>query len=71
MDMEVYNSMAEKMGKMGSYQNKKKVLENLDKAGDISGKKDINPIDVLAEEVEKEEEESKGITDYIRNIFKD
>ena len=57
-------------GKMGSYKNKLKTLSDLDKAGD-TGKKINNPVDRMADEVEREDENSRGVTDYIRNIFND
>jgi hypothetical protein len=44
---------------------KKNVYRGLDEADP-----DYNPIDAQAEEMEREEEERRGITDHIRSIFK-
>jgi hypothetical protein len=57
------------MPQVGSYKNKQKALKDLDKAGDVSTPK--NPVDRLSEEMNREDENNRGITDYIRNIFAD
>ena len=48
----------------GYLKPKKKTLKELEEA------LDINPIDAKQHEMDKEEEDRKGITDHIRDIFK-
>jgi hypothetical protein len=62
---------ASQSGVSGYAKSKKKTLSELDQASDVSSKKDMNPVDKMADEMNRELESSKGITDYIRNIFND
>ena len=54
-------------GVSGYGKSKKKTLKELDEAMDITPKS--NPIDRVQDQLNHENEESKGITDRIRNIF--
>jgi len=58
-------------GTSGYGKSKKKTLKELDRAMDYS-KEDMkdNAIDQVQQEMDRENEEEKGITDRIRNIFK-
>ena len=52
-------------GGVSSYlKNKKSTLKELEAMSE-----GVNPIDQAASVMDREEEESKGITDYIRSIF--
>jgi hypothetical protein len=65
-------SMAE--GTSGYLKNKKTTLKELDKATASPGKKSVpmeeeNPVDEAIKTMDRDNEEAKGITQRIRNIF--
>ena len=64
--------MPNQKGVSGYLKNKHRTLKELNDAIDVSDDKTPdNAVDAASEAIEKEYEESIGITDRIRNIFKD
>ena len=63
--------MAKQIGVSGYAKDKRKTLKELDMADPNYEKKmkGMNPIDKVQEQLNHDDEEEKGITDRIRNIF--
>lgn len=58
-------------GTSGYLKSKKKTIAELDKATKTVGEDTRNPVDKLADDMDKENDYLKGVTDYVRNIFGD
>jgi hypothetical protein len=60
---------ANQYGASGYGKDKRKTLKELDSVDPNYNTKDMNPVDKVQEQMDRDNEDSRGITERIRNIF--